>query len=205
MYSWTLWILVSYTLICTCVTGTCPYSCRCYKTSTCNGTKVNCRWGLLTRVPTGFPNDTCYIDLGWNRITTMGNGTFLGLTSLQTLDMGWNGITTMGNGTFLGLTSLQTLDLQGNGITTIGNGPFVGLTSLQTLDLRWNGITTMGNGTFLGLTSLQTLDLYENAITTVENGAFIGLTSLQTLQVYFIMEIRTHQWSIQYALKDLIE
>ncbi|XP_056007387.1 vasorin-like [Ostrea edulis] len=104
-----IWALVVLYVLYSQGTDTCPDKCSCEKASSCDGTNINCYRSGLTGVPTDNPTDTCYLNLWENKITTLPNGIFDALTSLETLDLESNEITTLPNGIFDALTSLQTL------------------------------------------------------------------------------------------------
>ncbi|XP_056006931.1 leucine-rich repeat-containing protein 15-like [Ostrea edulis] len=184
MKSWmqlVVWTLVVLPVLYSQGTNACPDQCSCTKTYLCDGTYVYCDSRELTGVPTDIPTDTCYLDLGNNKITTLPSGIFDALKSLQELFLQGNKITTLLTGTFDALSSLQTLDLKWNKISTLPIGIFDALTSLRYLDLRWNKISTLPIGIFDALTSLRYLLLQGNGITTLLTGTFDALTSLQTL------------------------
>ncbi|XP_056007243.1 leucine-rich repeat-containing protein 15-like isoform X5 [Ostrea edulis] len=179
-----VWALVVLSVLNSQGTDACPDQCSCSKERyLCDGTYVDCDSRGLTGVPTNIPTDTCFLDLDSNQITTLPNGIFDALTSLQTLSLGWNKITTLPIGIFDALTSLQKLYLSGNNITTLPIGIFDALTSLQTLLLENNKLTTLQTGIFDQLGNLQTLDLEHNKLTTLQTGIFDQLGNLQTLEV----------------------
>ncbi|XP_056007350.1 leucine-rich repeat-containing protein 3-like [Ostrea edulis] len=80
-----VWALVVFSVLYSQGTDACPDQCSCSKISICDGTYVNCRSRGLTGIPTDIPTDTCYLGLEANEITTLPNGIFDALTSLQTL------------------------------------------------------------------------------------------------------------------------
>jgi Leucine-rich repeat (LRR) protein len=116
-----------------------------------------------------------------NRITSLENGNFQGLTNLQTLDLEANQITSIESGDFQGLTNLQTLRLAFNQIPSLESGAFQGLSNLRALGLPGNQIPSLESGAFQGLSNLRGLSLSENQITSLDSGAFQGLSNLQTL------------------------
>ena len=65
-----------------------------------------------------------------------------------------NKLTTLEDNIFNGLTGLKKLSLSGNKLTTLGGNVFNGLTELQTLDLGYNKLTALGDHVFNGLTGL---------------------------------------------------
>ena len=116
---------------------------------------------------------------GRNELTTLPAGVFEGLSSLESLWLIDNALTTLPAGVFEGLSSLGTLYLSDNALTTLPAGVFEGLSSLQTLWLDGNTLTTLPAGVFEGLSSLEELDLSDHALTTLPAGVFEGLSSLE--------------------------
>jgi Leucine-rich repeat (LRR) protein len=124
------------------------------------------------------------LDLDYNRVTSLENGDFQGLSNLQRLNLGGNQITSLENGDFQGLSNLQYLFVGRNPITSIESGDFQDLNNLQSLGLVGSQITNLENGAFQGLSNLQLLNLGDNQITSLESGVFQGLTNLGELHLY---------------------
>jgi hypothetical protein len=134
----------------------------------------------LTTVPQGIPTTTLVIDLSYNSITTVSNGTLTDLALLVNLDLSNNQITFVEAGSFLGL-QLETLNLNHN---QIGVPPFYpGL--LRALYLSHNNLTEVRSGQFQQNALLETLDLSDNLITSIYSGAFQDdfLSSLLSLNL----------------------
>ena len=66
---------------------------------------------------------------------------FAELRSIDWIDLSWNQINSIENGTFAGLDSLRWIDLEGNQINNIENGTFAGLDSLRKVTLQGNPVT----------------------------------------------------------------
>jgi len=88
-------------------------------------------------------------------------------THLKTLNLANNRLTTLENGCFDGLTALQRLYIENNQLTTLQNGCFKELTALHILNLDNNQLSTLPNGCFDGLTALKWLYLSYNQLTTL--------------------------------------
>ena len=123
------------------------------------------------------------LNLAGADITSLKEGDFSGLTSLETLNLESNELSVLPGGVFSGLTSLQYLNLGYNDISLLPAGVFSGLTSLQDLILGSNDISVLPDGVFSGLTSLETLSLFENEFSSLPAGVFSGLTSLRRLSL----------------------
>ena len=121
------------------------------------------------------------LDFNSADITSLKEGDFSGLTSLQELYLNGNDLSLLPAGVFSGLTSLERLDLQENQLSSLPAGVFSGLTSLRELDLESNDLSLLPASVFSGLTSLETLDLQENQLGSLLAGVFSGLTALETL------------------------
>ncbi|XP_048853938.1 adhesion G protein-coupled receptor A2 [Brienomyrus brachyistius] len=96
-----------------------------------------------------------------------------------TLILSNNRIRTLRNESFLGLTALEKLDLKNNLISTITPGAFRSLTSLRKLDLSDNRIGCLTPSIFQGLTNLTKLNLSGNIFSSIESGIFQELPSLK--------------------------
>ena len=71
---------------------------------------------------------------------------FQGLSKVVLLDLGNNNISSIENGTFAHLSSLNDLYLGGNQLEKLNAKVFHGLESLKTLYLENNKLTTLGSG-----------------------------------------------------------
>ena len=118
-----------------------------------------------------------------NQLSTLPDGVFDGLSSLQELSLGANQLSTLPDGMFDGLSSLQELDLGGNKLSTLPAGVFDGLSDLEWLDLGDNQLRTLPAGVFDGLSSLGLLELRYNQLRTLPNGVFDGLSGLEVLDL----------------------
>ncbi|MBN2022885.1 MAG: PEP-CTERM sorting domain-containing protein [Pirellulales bacterium] len=112
-------------------------------------------------------------------------------THLRTLELGFNGITSLAAGQFLGLVNLDTLNLEFNEISSVAPYAFEGLTNLTKLRLVSHGISSVDADVFQGLSRLEHLNMaLAFASTTGRNrmtldpGVFRGLPSLKTLDLF---------------------
>ena len=86
-----------------------------------------------------------------------------------------NSVTKIGDGTFCGCYSLQSVTIP-NSVTSIGNGAFIRCYSLQSVTIP-NSVTSIGDGAFYGCYSLQSVTI-PNSVTKIGNGAFNECTHL---------------------------
>ena len=121
------------------------------------------------------------LDFNFAEITSLQEGDFSGLTSLQELYLNGNQLSLLPAGVFSGLTALERLDLQENQLSSLLAGVFSGLTALRELDLDRNQLSLLPASVFSRLTAVTSIDLSGNALSSLPAGVFSGLTSLETL------------------------
>jgi len=110
----------------------CPSGC------TCDEVTVICNEKGLTKVPTGIPSATTYLNLGNNRIKKIEASDFRNLNNLQHLYLDSNDITQIDPEAFRGLSRLTTLQLMNNGLITVSQRLFDHTPSLRTVSLKGN-------------------------------------------------------------------
>ena len=74
------------------------------------------------------------------RITSLRNGDFSGMTSLEVLDLGGNRLRALPREVFSGLPSLKWLYLTNNQLSRLPEGVFTRLSSLNYMDLSGNPV-----------------------------------------------------------------
>ena len=107
------------------------------------------------------------------------------------MDLSWNSISSLGENTLVGLTSLTYLILSVNEISSVSPLAFRSLPALQTLALdnqhfynyTNSSAWVLQNGTFSGNGNLTTLQLYTTGLKNVEAGAFKGLVRLESIDL----------------------
>ncbi|XP_060551778.1 G-protein coupled receptor GRL101-like [Ruditapes philippinarum] len=142
------------------------------------------------------------LDMNYNGIRIIPDGSFKSLWRLFTLNLENNLIENISNGTFKGLTNLRTLYLSGNKIREITPLGFIGLSNLHHLNLSYQALEKLSLNTFTGLRNVRTLNLSHNFILQVDEGAFNGLENLKFLDLSF-NEITTLQTHVFNGLKLL--
>jgi Leucine-rich repeat (LRR) protein len=108
----------------------------------------------------------------------------VGRNNIFRLQLNNNRLTSLPDRIFSGLTTLQSLWLHNNQLTSLPDGIFSGLVSLRVLRLHNNQLASLPEGIFSGLVSLRVLKLYDNQLTSLPEGIFSGLASLQTLWIH---------------------
>ncbi|MCA9197592.1 MAG: leucine-rich repeat domain-containing protein [Planctomycetales bacterium] len=127
--------------------------------------------------------NTIELVLARNKITSIENGDFAGLSNLDTLILRTNEITSIESGDFTGLSNLRRLHLGDNQIASIEPDDFDGLDNLQLLVLNGNPITIIEPGDFSKITGLTNLTLANLLITDVQSHSFEELINLQSLDL----------------------
>ncbi|XP_008317697.1 amphoterin-induced protein 3-like [Cynoglossus semilaevis] len=138
----------------------CPAVCLCVSDT------VSCSSRGLTRLPVNLPPVSVTLDLGYNRLWSLGPGGFTLMPRLETLQLGHNQLRALGPGVFFNTSGLRHLDLSSN--------------RLQVVEKHY----------FQELWRLEELLLFNNRITQVEGGALGGLPWLK--KAYFSLNLLTH-------------
>lgn len=115
------------------------------------------------------------------RIISLKNGDFEGLSGLQFLDLSHNFLRGLPDSVFADVASLDTLNLEENLLAALPEGVLAALTGLEYLDLSDNALTALPDSSFSGFTALKKLYLDDNWLTTVPAGIFADLTALDSL------------------------
>ena len=131
-----------------------------------------------------FPTSLTSLDVGFNNIASVDNGTFEGLRNLQMLNLGSNMIRILESNVFTDLENLLELKLSYNNMQSIHEDAFRGLRKLAKLMLDRNRLEVLPKKLFLGLSNLNTLLLRYNQLRSLEVGIFHGLGSLSLLNLY---------------------
>ena len=103
-------------------------------------------------------------------LTTIGNYTFMGCTSLKKVKL-HSGVTTISIGMFKDCTSLASIDIP-ESVTKFDTECFMGCTSLSNITIS-DKITYINKNAFANCTSLTYINIPES-VTTVNEGAFMG-------------------------------
>ncbi|XP_034829000.1 toll-like receptor 6 [Maniola hyperantus] len=166
-----------------------------------------------------------------NAISTLEDGAFEGLISLQVLNLSSNfmnsippdifsdtkflkeiilsnnTINVLPPGLFRGLEQLQVLDLSNNELTSqwINKGTLVGLLRMVILNISYNRLTKIDRFMFQDLYSLQKLNLEHNEISIIDEHAFEELRNLHslTLSNNKLMHVHTNIFTDLHVLHEL--
>lgn len=124
-----------------------------------------------------------FLDLSHNFLRGLPDSVFADVASLDTLNLEQNLLASLPESVFATLTGLVHLDLSGNALTALPDSSFAGFTALKKLYLDDNWLTTVPEGIFADLTALDTLWLEFNALGTLPEGVFDNLTELKALDL----------------------
>lgn len=128
-----------------------------------------------------FYAELTYLDLSINHLVNIPARTFAHQKKLEELHLNHNKISSITNKTFIGLSSLTVLNLRGNFLDTIGHGVFSTLSKLEELNLGQNGISRIEIGAFDRLSNLRVLVLDDNQLATVPSPSLAPLSNLAEL------------------------
>lgn len=139
-----------------------------------------------------------WLELQYNSIESIEDGTFANFTELELLDLSENKLKSINETTLIGLNTLKYLSLDENNINFIHKNAFNNLENLKLLELHSNAITQFEFGTFACLTSLERLYLSHNFLQTFN---FELISSMrQTLRTLYIHDNKLNELKIS---KDL--
>lgn len=124
-----------------------------------------------------------FLDLSYNHLVNIPTKSFDSQKKLQELHLNHNKISSVSNWTFQGLSSLTVLNLRGNFLEELNNGVFSTLPRLEELNLGQNRISRLDPNAFNGLLSLRILYLDDNQLNSVPTPSFGLLGSLAELHV----------------------
>lgn len=128
-----------------------------------------------------------FLDLSFNRLSSLPAGIFDRLSNLQELILHNNRrssqISTLPTGIFDKLTNLTRLDLSGNNIETLPPGIFDRLSKLTQLNLSNNGLKTLPDG-FANLAALEQLELASNSLSALPASLVVKLPTLKGLSIH---------------------
>lgn len=123
------------------------------------------------------------LHLNYNKIGSITNETYIGLTTLTTLHLGDNFLDELSANVFSSIIMLEELNLSKNRISRVHPMAFNGLFNLRVLNLNDNSLSTVPSEAFSPLVALAELFLGINVFTSVENGAFEKLKGLSFLNL----------------------
>ena len=125
------------------------------------------------------------LSLNNNKLETMPEDVFDGLSKLKKLSLAWNQLKIVSPAWFSQLPALEHLDLTGNDFETIPDKSFDKLHKLKVLALSSNRLKTVSAAWFSQLTALEGLYLSDNQFEFIQDEAFKTLNQLVRLELFF--------------------
>ncbi|XP_078065612.1 leucine-rich repeats and immunoglobulin-like domains protein 1 isoform X2 [Mustelus asterias] len=152
----------------------------CIPGCTCSGEQLDCSKQAWTHIPRQLPAWVVYLNLSYNRLTSIDPSVFTELPNLREVQLDHNELTAIPE---MGSASahLVFLHLHHNKIRSVEANRLRFYESLETLDLTYNEITEIRNNCFPRQLKIKDLYLGNNRISILEPGTFDNLSS--TLQV----------------------
>lgn len=95
----------------------------------------------------------------------------------------FNNITALDNGTFDGLTSVQSFCFTSNRLKTIAVDAFREMKSVTRVELDYNEINELSNGVFHAMTNLGTINITNHQIEVLDGDLFDGNELLQYIYI----------------------
>ena len=124
------------------------------------------------------------LDLGFNDIHTLHQGTFANLTRVGSLVLAANFLKNIEPEHFTKMKDLRSINLNQNMIISINDRKSKWANNLQTLSLMWNRLTILDSYAFYGLENLTFIDLKQNyELSVIYITAFTGLVNLKEIRL----------------------
>ena len=126
----------------------------------------------------GNDTDLHHLDLSYNELNYLYDGSFSFLPNLKTMDFSHNKFSFFPTDFVRDLKQLDSLNLSHNLIKALAEEDFANFDMLRTLDLSHNEIDMVSDDAFQNSTQLQTINLSNNQITEIKTNTFSGITRL---------------------------
>ncbi len=121
------------------------------------------------------------LDLSYNQLEHLDNGTFDGLPQLKNLNLKYNRLSSLGDRVFDNLPQLETLYLTNNELSSLSDLIFSSSYGLKFLYLDHNKLIYLNERLLANLSNLSTLQLAYNELNDLDRRAFSSLIRLQEL------------------------
>uniref|UniRef100_A0A7G3AHQ4 Putative extracellular matrix protein slit n=1 Tax=Lutzomyia longipalpis TaxID=7200 RepID=A0A7G3AHQ4_LUTLO len=157
----------------------CPDECSCQENSF-----VDCSRRNLTKIPENLPQNTSFIDLSHNLITTVYIDDFSNATHLREIRLRGNQIVSIDKMAFAQLARLDSLDLSDNHLEHIDPDILAHSVDVRKVNLSGNPLEIPTHGSLLNAPSLEELDLSACNISILHLDTFTNLSGLVALNLY---------------------
>ncbi|XP_063956635.1 toll-like receptor 3 [Lytechinus pictus] len=170
------------------------------------GTKAICSHLHLKSVPQDLPSNAVTVDLSFNSIPTLLNGSFAYLLNITSLGLEHNVLSKIEHGAFEPLSHLRNLSLKHNRLDSLPSGLFRANLLLSILILGKNRLVSFPSSALPWSNSITTLDVSQNRIAfldaldfdPLENCSleklYIGRNALHTLPFKVFSTLNTVKW-----------
>lgn len=197
-------VLLSVLLLCLLSSSpvhSCPRSCNCYQ-----ATEVHCTFRSLQGVPPGLPPHTRRINLGFNNIKRLLNGSFSGMKSVELLMLHSNNLQQIPAGAFRDMSALQILKLSYNALEELGSPQtFSGLTSVLRLYLDHNLLSWIHPRALLQMPRLRLLRLQGNRLLQLHPQSLSTVSLLGTFYYSTLRHLDLSNNSLSVLPRALLE
>ncbi|XP_069031348.1 matrix-remodeling-associated protein 5 [Embiotoca jacksoni] len=156
----------------------CPRPCSCPQPA-----ELHCTFRSLLTIPAALPRHVERMNLGFNSIQQLTDGSLAGLRRLELLMVHGNDIHSLPDGAFRDLSSLQMLKMSYNKLQEISRLSLQGLWSLTRLHLDHNRLRFIHPDSFQGLTSLRLLQLEGNRLQQLHPSTFSTFTVMGVFHI----------------------
>lgn len=128
-----------------------------------------------------FRGMTSLVELELPELSSVPEGLFDGLVSLETISFNSGDIEEIPEKLFHGLSSIKEIGFGYNKFTTLSENTFDGLVTLESIRLSENELSSLPASIFDGLVNLDYLNLRDNNLVELPYGIFSGLVALEDL------------------------
>ncbi|XP_032887721.1 immunoglobulin superfamily member 10 [Amblyraja radiata] len=177
----------------------CPKPCACYVP-----TEIHCTFRYLNAIPESIQAHVERINLGYNNLMKLTNGSFSGLRHLQLLMLHSNKIQEIPDNAFKDLQSLQVLKMSYNKVKTLNREAFHGLRSIVRLHMDHNNIEFINPEAFYGLSTLKLLHLEGNMLQEIHRDTFVTFRFNQIFKVSSIKHLYLSENALTSIPSDLL-
>lgn len=167
-----------------------------YFSSFLNFKRLYMTFGNVNEIPDGaFPTTLLILDISFNKIMNISEGTFSAQTRLRHLHLSGNTGVTISKSAFSGLTMLTELYMAEMNLSVLDIHLFRSLYMLKKLDIHGNIIRSLDWSFTKIANELSYIDISGNLFTVLSNTSVMGLRKIKTI------ELEINPWRCTCALE----